>query len=233
MTFHEVMDALRGFGSETTRRTLLEHGAVNTFGVKVSDLKTILKQIKKDQALALQLFGSGQYDAQYLAGLAADGKQMTEAQLHDWAANAVGPGISEYSVPWVTAEHPQAQALALQWIDDDREKVASAGWNTLGGLVSLDTFHPDIPLLEKLLQRVQRDIHTASNRVRYTMNGFVIALGTYVDALTDQALAAATKIGKVDVFMGNTACKVPGATEYIQAARSRPGGPRKKKTLKC
>jgi Zn finger protein HypA/HybF involved in hydrogenase expression len=65
------------------------------------------------------------------------------------------------------------------------------------------------------------------------MNNFVIALGTYVSELTDLAVQAATKIGKVTVDMGETACKVPDAVEYIQKARDKGTIGKKKKTVKC
>ncbi len=54
------------------------------------------------------------------------------------------------------------------------------------------------------------------NWIRYTMNGFVIAIGSYVEALTKKANEVATTIGKVHVDVGGTACKVPLATEYIK-----------------
>ena len=40
------------------------------------------------------------------------------------------------------------------------------------------------------------------------MNGFVIATGRYVEALTNLALQTATRIGKVFVDAGDTSCKV-------------------------
>ncbi len=47
------------------------------------------------------------------------------------------------------------------------------------------------------------------------MNGFVISVGGYVKPLLKEAKAAAQEIGKVEVDMGETECKVPLATEYI------------------
>jgi hypothetical protein len=87
--------------------------------------------------------------------------------------------------------------------------------------------------LKQLLQRVQKTIHQQPNFVRAAMNHFVISLGTYVAALTDQAMQAAEKIGRVSVDMGATACQVPYAPEYIQ--KSKKGGvvAKKRKTAKC
>jgi len=64
------------------------------------------------------------------------------------------------------------------------------------------------------------------------MNGFLIAVGGYVKPLTKKALAAAEKIGRVEVDMGDTACKVPAAGEYIKRMISK-GNYKKRKTVKC
>ncbi len=235
MTLAETMAAIAAAGTAQTKKTLMNHGAREPIdGVKVSDLKVIQKQIRKDQALALALYDTGHYDAQYLAGLTANGALMTAAQLRHWAETPNAAGISEYSVPWVAAEHPDAWNIALSWIDDPSPAVAVSGWATLAGLVSLlPDEQIDVPKVLALLQRIEKDIHGAPNRVRYVMNGFVIGAGTYVDAAHDAAVAAARNIGTVTVNMGNTACKVPEAEGYIAASRGRPGGAKKKKTLKC
>ncbi len=91
----------------------------------------------------------------------------------------------------------------------------------------------DLAALKQLLPRVQKIIHEQPNRVRHVMNGFVIAAGSYVPALTDQALATAEKVGQVSVDMGGTACKVPSAPEYIQKAQDRGAIGKKRKSAKC
>jgi len=81
-TVTEVMAELKKKGSESTRRTFERHGVdIPCFGVKVGDLKPIAKKIKGNQALALELYDTGVYDAMYLAGLVADGSQMSKKQL--------------------------------------------------------------------------------------------------------------------------------------------------------
>ena len=61
----------------------------------------------------------------------------------------------------------------------------------------------------KLLELVEKEIHGAKNRVRFTMNGFVISVGTYIEALTEKSKESAMKIGEISVEMCGTACKVP------------------------
>jgi hypothetical protein len=65
------------------------------------------------------------------------------------------------------------------------------------------------------------------------MNLFVICVGAYVAALHDEAIKAAEQIGKVHVDVGNTACKVPLATDYIKKIEQRQKIGVKKKTCIC
>ena len=65
------------------------------------------------------------------------------------------------------------------------------------------------------------------------MNGFVIALGSYVSELSDDALRAGEEIGKVKVDMGDTACKVPFAPDYIRKMIDRGAVGKKRKTARC
>ena len=87
--------------------------------------------------------------------------------------------------------------------------------------------------MKRLLRRVQKTIHQEPDRVRYVMNAFVIATGSYVAPLTELALETAEKIGAVKVDMGETACKVPAATEYIQKVQKRGTIGKKRKSAKC
>jgi hypothetical protein len=79
---------------------------------------------------------------------------------------------------------------------------------------------------------VEQTIHRQSNGIRHAMNGFVIALGTYVQSLTQLAVQSGEKIGPVSVDMGDTACKVLYSPEYIQKARKRGVVGKKRKTAR-
>jgi 3-methyladenine DNA glycosylase AlkD len=235
MTATEIVAELKSLGSEATKKVLLKHGAKEPFfGVKVEDLKKIQKRIKKDHQLALALYDTGISDAMYLAGLIADDAQMTRKDLQRWVEQAYWYMISEYTVPWVAAGSKHGRELALEWIESKKENIAAAGWATLSSLVATrEDATLNLAELKQLLQRVQKTIHDQPNRVRYTMNGFIIAAGAYVRALTDVALETADRIGKVSVDMGGTACKVPYAPDYIKKIQQRGAIGKKRKTAKC
>jgi len=235
MTAKEILEQLKPLGRDSYKKVLQNHGVKEPFfGVKIEDLKKFQKRIKKDYQLALDLYDTGVYDAMYLAGLIADDRKMTKKDLRHWAEKAGCAGFSEYTVPWVAAESLHGRELALEWIESKKESLASSGWTTLSGLMAIkDDAELDLAELKQLLQRVQKTIHQQPNRVRYVMNGFVVAVGSYVPALTELALQTAAKIGPVTVDMGGTACKVPSAAEYIQKVRKRGTIGKKRKTVKC
>ena len=235
MTVFEIMAELQAKGDEGIKKILLKHGVKEPFfGVKIEHLKTIKKKVKTDYQLAKELYATGNADAMYLAGLIADDPKMTEADLQNWVEAAVSNNISEYTVPWVAAGNPQGFALALKWIDSPVEHIAASGWRTLGDWIAMKPDNEiDLNAIKALLDRVVKNIHSAQNRVRQTMNGFVIAVGSYIVPLTSDAMMAANKIGAVTVDMNGTACKVPDAVEYIKKAESRGALGKKKKMVKC
>jgi 3-methyladenine DNA glycosylase AlkD len=201
--------------------------------VKIEELKKIQKRIKMDYRLALELYDTGYYDARYLAGLIADDARMTRRDLQGWLKTASAP-TAGWTVPTVAAGSPAGHDLALEWIESNDDQVSAAGWKTLSGLVSTK---PDAELdlteLKRLLQRVERNIHQAPNQTRYSMNSFVISVGSYVKALTKLAIETGEKIGEVTVDMGNTSCKVPFAPDYIRKVEKRGTIGKKRKSAKC
>jgi 3-methyladenine DNA glycosylase AlkD len=235
MTKDQVMKQLERFGNEQTKKTWVRHGCTAPiFGVRIGDMKTIQKKIKKDHKLAKELYATGNADAMYFAGLIADEKAVTKEELQEWVETAPWYMVSDFAVAWVAAESRFGMELALKWIDSPKELIASAGWNTLSSLCTIKPDEElDVKLLGKLLKRVEKEIHKAPNQVRYTMNGFIMAAGQCVKALTDPALAVADKVGKVDVDMGDTACKVHDAGAYLRSMIERGMIGRKKKHARC
>jgi 3-methyladenine DNA glycosylase AlkD len=232
-----VMAELKGKGTEKGRTMYARHGipAEHTFGVSIADLKIIAKGIKGEQGLACELYDTGYMDAMYLAGLVADGSQMSKAQLDKWASGAATMQmISEYTVPWVAVESQYGSELAKKWMSSKEERIAVAGWCTYTGIIAT---RPDAELnlaeIEDLLNKAVKEMGTAPNRVRHVMNNFVIAVATHVKPLLKKAKAAAQAIGKVSVNMGDTACKVPLATAEIEKAEAAGKIGKKRKTIRC
>ena len=115
----------------------------------------------------------------------------------------------------LAAETPYRIAKAAEWLASKGDRVRVAGWTLLGQLAQRDEDMRDA-YFEKRLAEIERTIHTAPNPEREVMNLAVIRIGCRSPGLRKAALAAAKRIGKVEVDHGDTACKTPDAAEYIQ-----------------
>jgi 3-methyladenine DNA glycosylase AlkD len=235
MTAREILKQLQPLGKASYKKVMLNHGVREPIiGVKIEELKKFQKLIKKDYQLALDLYDTGVYDAQYLAGLIADEARMTKKDFRRWLATANCATLCGTTVPSVAAESPHGYELAMEWIDCTDENTAQAGWATLSGWVSVkDDAELNLADLRRLVQRIGRGIHQQPNNVRYVMNGFLIAVGSYVCSLTDLAIQTAEKIGVVSVDMGKTACQVPSALDYIRKIQERGTIGKKRKAARC
>lgn len=235
MTAKEIMILLESLGTAQTKKTWINHGGKEPlFGVKIEELKKIVKKVKTNHELALELYATGNSDAMYLAGLISDPMKMSKKNLQDWVNAAYWSMLSDYAVAWTAAESPFGTEMGLKWIDDKREFVAAAGWSTLAAITSVkDDSEIDTKVYKALLKRIEKEIHTERNRVRYTMNMFVIAVGCYVKELTEECKKTGEKIGKITVDMGGTACKVPEVIPYIDKVIARGSLGKKRKTAKC
>jgi 3-methyladenine DNA glycosylase AlkD len=235
VNFDEIMQELEKLGSEQTKQIYMNHGVMEPyFGVKIGDLKKLVKYVKKDHELGLQLFNSGNHDAMYLAGLSVNPKVISKETLQEWAKKAYWYLIAEYTVAGVAAESDYALELAREWMTSEEEMVAVCGWSTYSNYISITPDEIlDMTEIRTLLTQVRNTIHGERNRVRYVMNGFVLSVGCYVPELIEEAKQVAEVIGKVHVDVGNTACKVPLATEYIKKVEDKNRVGMKRKTCIC
>ncbi|MBN9690262.1 MAG: DNA alkylation repair protein [Verrucomicrobia bacterium] len=235
-TAAQILQELKSLGRESYKRVLMKnHGACEPIdGVPISELKKILKRVGPNYELALELYDTGHYDARYLAGLMADDVRMTERDLQHWVNTAQGRSQLGCTLPWVAASSPHGLTLARRWIDSASADEQEAGWATWSSLVSVKPDADlDLPELKRLMKRVLRDLCKAPDRVRYQMNGFLIAAGCYVAELTPLALEIADELGPVEADLGPNSCEVPLASAYIRNVQKRGTIGRKRKSAKC
>jgi 3-methyladenine DNA glycosylase AlkD len=215
MTLAETMSLLEKAGSEQTRKTYLRHGATPPmFGVSFATLKTLVKRIRVDHDLALALWRTGNFDARNLAVKIADPAQMTPAELDRWSVAPIARMCGSYLAA-LTAEGPHGVAKMTQWLAAPDGPQRTAGWVLLGQMAMIDESQPDAGFLQKLTA-IEKSIHAASNEQRGAMNAAIIAIGCRNAALRKAALAAAKRIGKVEVDHGDTSCKTPDAAQSIE-----------------
>ena len=234
MTAKDIVAELKKLGNAQTKKMWMTHGAQEPcLGVKIEDMKKIQKRVKMDYQVALDLYDTGISDAMYLAGLIADDAKMTKKDLQKWIEGANCYWVAEYTVPWVASSSPHGREMALKWIESKNETIASAGWQTYSSMAAIkDDTALDLAEMKSLLERVAKSIHQQPNRVKYVMNGFVIAIGCYVKPLHKLAVETANGVGKIAVDLAG-ACTIPFAPDKIKAFKARSAIGKKRKSPKC
>jgi len=177
------------------------------------DLNALKKKIKKDHALALALWKTGNADARIFATMVADPQALDAATVEKWARESNFRALTDY-VGGIAGASPDALSLAKQWAKSKDPKLR----RTAGGIVVSrlrDGAEVPAPLLRSMLEDIEKRIHAEENWTRYSMMYGLIAIGSYEPSLTADAIAAARRIGKVEFDPGETACKMPDPVPYI------------------
>lgn len=219
MTLDETIARLRLLGTAQARKIYARHGVRgDQFGVSYAELGKLKKAIKTDHALALGLWASGNHDARVLATMIADPTRLTVAELSRWAKD-LPDCVLAGALSGLAAQVPAARDALDKWLASEDEWVGSFAWSLLSRYTTESESLTDAEC-ERHLKTIERRIHASKNRLRHTMNGALIAIGLRNDKLEAKALAAAARIGKVEVDHGETSCETPEVAAYIRKAKA-------------
>jgi len=219
-TVDEMMKELEALGTAQNRKTYARHGVTSPmFGVSYGNLRPLSKKYKKQHDLALGLWETGNHDARVLATMIADPKKIDGDLMESWVAD-----INDYVVSDAVSG-PFGKAAAVQekmeeWVQSDEEWRGAVGWNLMAGMAMNDKTLRD-SYFEPYLDVIESDIHDSKNRVRYSMNSALIAIGTRSEALRERATEVAESIGEVYVDHLETSCLTPDAASYIEKTWNR------------
>jgi 3-methyladenine DNA glycosylase AlkD len=218
MTYDQVMKELKKMGTAQNRKVYGRHGVKDAmFGVSYANLNALKKKIKTDHDLAVKLWESGNHDARVLATMIADPARLKSATLDQWVRDLDNYVLTD-ALSSLAGKTSHIHQKMQKWTKSKQEWVARTGWALLARLSTVDDDLPDA-FFDEYLGVIESNIHTSKNRVRDAMNSAVINIGLRNANLEKRAIAAAKRIGKVDVDHGQTGCKTPDAIEYINKTK--------------
>jgi 3-methyladenine DNA glycosylase AlkD len=220
MTVDEVMAHLRSRAKESTALTYQRHGAHDPLGVSFAELEKLKKQIKRDHALALQLWDQRYMEARTLACFIADPSRFSSTDLDSWIGELTEHGLIDCVVGNIVAKGPHAQSKLPQWTRSSDEYVGRAGWVLLAHLAKDNPNLPD-SYFEAYLDKIPTQIEKAPNRKKQAMHLSIIAIGIRSEALAKKAITTARTVGPIEIDHGETDCKTPEAEAYIKKAWAR------------
>ena len=216
----DVLQELQRMGTAQNRKVYGRHGVVgDMFGVSYANLNQLRRKIKIDHSLALQLWESEIHDARVLATMIADPKLLSLKEINRWC-NDLDNYVLAGGFTDLVAKTPHAYKKMKQWIAVRSEWKSASGWALVASLASAENELDDSVFVD-LIETIEQNIGSAPNRTRHSMALALIRMGCRSGSLERKAIAAAKRIGRIDVDHGETSCKTPDVVASIKKTRQR------------
>jgi 3-methyladenine DNA glycosylase AlkD len=219
MTLQEAMEQLERHGHTKVRELNARSGAPeNQFGVKMGDIRTLAKGIKVDHELGLQLWQTGNLDAQLLAILVLRPKQLAEDELEQMVASVTCAQLADWLNSYVVKQHPHKEVLRQRWMHSNHPWLARAGWSLTTERVSQQ---PDGLDLSALLDRIEREMGSAPEPAQWTMNFCLATIGIDFAEHRQRAIDIGERLGIYRDYPCSKGCTSPFAPIWINEMVSR------------
>jgi 3-methyladenine DNA glycosylase AlkD len=213
MTLKDALKELKALGNEKVRAMHVKNGAVQElFGVKMGDIRNVAKKIKTDHKLALELWKTENIDAQLLALLVIDPKQLTLKELDEMAGLIRFGWVSDWFASYVLKDHPEKDKLREKWMRSKDPWKARLGWSLMAGRVTREAEGLD---LEEILSELEKKMPKADPAVQWTMNNTLAAIGINHPRLRTRAVAIGEKLGIYKDYPVSKGCTSPFAPVWI------------------
>lgn len=226
MTIKEVLAQLESLGDESRRKYNAKTGPDGIpgvppdkqYGVKTGDLRKLAKKIKSNHDLALQLWKTGNIDAQMLAILIMDHKQLTAKQLDTMVREARFGWVAEWLQSYIIKEQPPAEKEKLRekWMKKSEKDswAARAGWHLTASNINQGNDGVDV---EALLDRIEKEMPKAAPETKWTMNNTLGAIAIKHAKHRKRAIAIGEKIGLYKDWPVSKGCTIPYVPVWVDA----------------
>ncbi len=222
MTAIEILARLKSLGNDARRAHNTKAGAPdNQFGVKLGDIRTMAKKLKADHQLALDLWNTGNVEAQLLATLMIEPESLSAGELDKLTRSTTCAQVADWLNAYVVTKHPEKESLREKWMKAKDRWAARAGWNLTASRVNKSASE-GLDLIA-LLDRIAKEMPTAKPEVQWTMNNTLGAIGIHHAKLRKRAIAIGEKIGLYRDWPVSKGCTPPYVPVWVEAMVKRQG----------
>ena len=193
----KILRTLIGQGSERDRKGMARFGIEvgQAYGVPVPVIRKLAKEIGKDHALALALWKTKNHEAQLLATMIDDPKQVTRAQMNSWVKDFDSWDVCDQACMNLFDRTPFAFAQAEVWSKRKEEFVRRAGFALMAALAFHDKQTPDSEF-QALIKIIERTATDERNFVRKAVNWALRQIGKRNLKLNASAIQLSRKLSQ-------------------------------------
>lgn len=226
-TVKEVLAQLEAAGDEKRRQHNAKVGPDGIagvpldkqFGCKTGDIRALAKKIKSNHDLGLQLWKTGNLDAQMLAILIMKPKELSANDLDTMVREARFSWVVEWLQSYIIKEQPVEvkESLREKWMKKSEKDswAVRAGWHLTASKINKGD-DGDIDA-EALLDRLEKEMPKAAPETKWTMNNTLAAIGIKHPKLRQRALAIGEKIGLYKDWPVSKGCTIPYVPVWVDA----------------
>lgn len=135
-----ILDRLRAAGSPANVAGMARYGIrpAQAYGVAAPVLRSIAKELRRDQAMAMALWATGVHDARALATLIADPKRISEAEAEEWLRAFDCWAICDSACLHLLCKTPFAWRKVREWAAREPEYERRAAFALVAALALHD-----------------------------------------------------------------------------------------------
>ena len=210
MTLDEALAELAALEDPKIRAANEKRG--DDHGMNLSRLRALAKRVTTDQALARELWATGETPARLLALLICVPSQFTADELDRMLRERHPPKVNDWFVNYVVKKSPLGEELRLRWIGDPDDSVAAAAWSLTAMRAAKQ---PDGLDLGSLLDEIEREMKSAPPRTQWAMNETLAQIGIRHPLLRERALAIGNALQVFADYPTAPGCTSPFAPVWI------------------
>ena len=222
MTKTEVLDLLKenrdARGEANWKEMGDRTGGLTSFGIGLTKLRAIAKQVGRDHDLALTLWNERNHDAKIIGLLIDDPKQLTRDQVEKQVDGA-GPGMLSHVLSSCDATLPKspiAFEIAKGWMASKDPVRRSCGY---GLVYELAKDKKDKRLTDEFflgcVEKIGNTIAKEENWVRVGMGGALMSIGKRNKKLNAAAIKLAKAIGPIHFSDGDKKCEPMNVLKHL------------------
>ena len=193
-------------------------GGLASFGIGLTRLRAIAKQVGRDHDLALELWNVPNHDAKIIGLLIDDPRQLTREQVEQQVDGA-RPGLLGHVLSSCDATLPKAPIafeVAKAWMASKDPVRRSCGYGLVYELAK-DT--KDKRLTDEFfldcVEKIGKTITKEENGVRVGMGGALIGIGKRNKKLNAAAIEVAKAIGPIHFSDGDKKCEPMDVLKHL------------------
>ncbi|MGB3589706.1 MAG: DNA alkylation repair protein [Tunicatimonas sp.] len=164
-------------------------------GIRIPMLRQLAKPYCQQHELALDLWDSGVHEAQILATLVDDHRQVTEEQLENWVTDIQSWDLCDQACSNLFWRTPFAYRKATEWCQRSEEFVKRTGFVLMTALVIHDKKMPEDQIIA-LFPYLEMEAYDNRNFVKKAINWMLRQTGKRSLSLNQQAINLAQEIGQ-------------------------------------